>query len=128
MFKQLGELEAALSGIPELELAILIGSRATGTANSNSDWDFAIQWCCNLGFMEQLAATEKLRKELSMTLQTDMSRIDLINIPTARLAIKAVIAEEGVIIHGVETLSWYHFLHRTWRELEEAYWEEIYAA
>ncbi len=125
---ELDDLEAVLSVIPELELAILVGSRATGTSNPDSDWDFAIQWNYNLGFMEQLAATEKLRKELSMILQINMSDIDLINIPTAQLAMKAVVAEEGIIIHGSETLSWCHFLQRTWRELEEAYWEETYAA
>ena len=125
---KLDDLEVVLSVIHELELVILVGSRATGTGNPNSDWDFAIQWNYDLGFMEQLAATEKLRKELSMTLHINMSDIDLINIPTTQLAMRAVIAEEGVIIHGAETLAWCHFLQRTWRELEEAYWEETYAA
>ena len=128
MSMKLDDLETVLTIIPELELAILVGSRATETGSSDSDWDFAIQWSYHLGFIEQLAATEKLRKELSVILQLNMSDIDLIDIPTAHLAMRAVIAEEGVIIHGAETLSWCHFLQRTWRELEETYWEEIYAA
>ena len=125
---KLDDLKAVLSANPELELAILVGSRATGTDNPASDWDFAIQWSYNLGFMEQLAATERLRKELSMILQINMSDIDLINIPTAQLAMRAVVSEEGIILHGAETLAWCHLLQRTWRELEEAYWEETYAA
>lgn len=121
-------LSAAFLLIPELELAILVGSRVTGKVCSDSDWDFAIQWSQTLSFIEQLAVTENLRKQLSTILKTDMSDIDLIDLPTARLAMRAVVAEEGVILHGGETLAWCHFLQRTWRELEEMYWEETYAA
>ncbi len=122
------DLSAAFSLIPDLELAILVGSRATGTVCPDSDWDFAIQWSQNLSFIEQLAVTENLRKQLSTILKIDISDIDLIDLPTARLAMRAVVAEEGVILHGGDTLAWCHFLQRTWRELEETYWEETYAA
>jgi Polymerase beta, Nucleotidyltransferase len=121
------ELSAVFSLIPELDLAILVGSRTTGTVCSGSDWDFAIQWSHNLNFIEQLAVTENLRKQLSTILKIDISDIDLIDLPTARLAMRAVVAEEGVILHGGDTLAWCHFLQRTWRELEEVYWEETYA-
>jgi predicted nucleotidyltransferase len=125
---KLEDLGAVLADITELEFAILVGSRVTETASPDSDWDFAIQWSRALDFMAQLAATEKLRKELSTLLQVDIADIDLIDVPTAHLAMRAVVAEEGVVIHGAETLSWCHFLQRTWRELEEIYWEETYAA
>ncbi|MDA3806705.1 MAG: nucleotidyltransferase domain-containing protein [Thiomicrorhabdus sp.] len=122
------DLTSAFSAVSELELAVLVGSRAIGTDSPGSDWDFAVQWVYGLGFMEQLAATEKLRKLLSLVLSVDMDAIDLIDLPTARLAMRAVVAEEGVIIHGGDTLAWCHFLQRTWRELEETYWEETYPA
>jgi len=61
-------------------------------------------------------------------LGTSCSCIDLVDIPTARLAMRAVVAEEGVVIKGAETLAWHRFLQRTWRELEEHYWEQTYAA
>ncbi len=125
---KLKDLTSVFSVISELELAVLVGSRAIGTDCPGSDWDFAVQWVYGLGFMEQLAATEKLRKHLSLVLPADMEAIDLIDLPTARLAMKALVAEEGVILHGADTLAWCHFLQRTWRELEETYWEEIYAA
>lgn len=125
---KLKDLGAALSGIAELEFAILVGSRVTETANPNSDWDFAIQWSRTLDFMAQLGTTEKLRKQLSTILQVDIADIDLIDVSTAHLAMRAVVAEQGVVIYGAETLSWCHFLQRTWRELEEVYWEETYAA
>lgn len=117
-----------MAPIPDLELAIIIGSRATGTARPESDWDIAIQWSRGLGFIEQLAATEQLRKIISEQLGISVQSVDLIDLPTARLAMRAVVAEEGVIIKGGDSLAWHRFLQRTWRELEEHYWEQTYAA
>ena len=122
------KLNDILATKPALELAILIGSRANDSARPDSDWDLAIQWDRALGFVEHLAATEELRKELSVRLGLPVQEIDLIDLPTARLAMRSVVAEEGVILKGAETLAWHHFLQRTWRELEEQYWEKIYAA
>lgn len=121
-------LQSALAATPHLELAILIGSRATGTATSESDWDIAIQWPREMAFFEQLAATEKLRHEIAMIVCLTDQAIDLIDLPTARLTMRAVIAEEGVALKGGDSLAWHRFLQRTWRELEEHYWEETYAA
>lgn len=121
-------LQIIFAKIPQLELAILIGSRATGKTGSESDWDIAIQWPREMVFFEQLAATEKLRKELSYILHVSEQAIDLIDLPTARLAMRAVIAEEGIPLRGGDSLAWHRFLQRTWRELEEHYWEETYAA
>lgn len=117
-----------VAAVPELELAILIGSRATNTARPDSDWDIAIQWDRGLNFVEQLAAIEQLRKKISEKLGISASLVDLIDLPTARLAMRAVVAEEGVVIKGVDSIAWNRFLQRTWRELEEHYWEETYAA
>lgn len=121
-------LKNLFAATPEPELAVLIGSRANGTSRPDSDWDFAIQWVRTMGFLQQLAATEQLRNTLAKTLGTSCSGIDLVDIPTARLAMRAVIAEEGHILKGSETLTWHRFLQRTWRELEEHYWEQTYAA
>jgi len=112
----------------DLELAVLIGSRANDTAGPNSDWDIALQWSRDLSFMELLAATEGLRNRLAKLLGVPETAIDLIDLPTARLAMRAVVAEEGKPLKGAESLAWYRFLQRTWRELEELYWEQIYAA
>lgn len=122
------QLADILAGFTDLELAILIGSRATGTARADSDWDIAIQWSFGMDFIHQLAATEKLRMAVADKLGVPEQSIDLIDIPTSRLAMRAVIAEEGIPIIGSEGLPWYRFLQRTWRELEEQYWEQTYAA
>ncbi len=124
----ISRLSDILSNQPELELAILIGSRATGTAHPDSDWDIAIQWNRGIDFLKQLAATEQLRRTLAERLGMSEQDVDLIDIPTARLAMRAVVAEEGVPLKGGDSLAWYRFLQRTWRELEEQYWEQTYAA
>jgi len=125
---EIDDLKPVFSVIPELEFAVLIGSRSNGTAYSGSDWDFAIQWDREMSFMEQLSATEKLRKHIATCLKIDPSDIDLIDLPTARLAMRAVVAEEGHVLCGNDPLAWFHFLQRTWRELEMQYWGKIYAA
>ena len=111
----------------ELELAVLVGSQATGNATSNSDWDIAIRWIKQIEPMQRLAKTETLRRLLAKQLRQPETKIDLIDITTANLAMRAVIAEEGIVLKGEDNLAWNHFLQRTWRELETYYWNKIYA-
>jgi len=111
-----------------LELAILIGSQADNTATPNSDWDFAIQWKHDIDPIQQLVKTEKLRNQLAKALHQPDNKIDLINIPTAGLAIRGTIANNGIILRGENTLALSHFLLKTWRDLEEFYWDKLYAA
>jgi len=122
------QLSDILGTVANLELAILIGSRATGAARPDSDWDIAIQWSRGMDFIQQLAATEQLRMTLAEKLGAPEQSIDLIDLPTARLTMRAVVAEEGLPISGEDSLAWHRFLQRTWRELEEQYWEKTYAA
>lgn len=121
-------LKQLLSEQPDLELAVLVGSRATGNANSNSDWDFAIRWVKQIDSMQRLGKTETLRRLLAKQLHLPETEIDLIDITTAGLAMRAVIAEEGIVLKGEDDLAWNHFLQRTWRELETYYWNKYYAA
>ncbi len=109
----------------ELELAFLVGSRADETSSPNSDWDFAIQWHQSIDTMTKLSNTETLRHNLATLLSE--SDIDLIDLPTAGLAIRETVANHGIILEGENTLKLSHFLLKTWREVEEFYWEDIYA-
>ena len=120
-------LKQLLTNESRLELAFLIGSRANHTDHKQSDWDFALQWKKNLPIMEQLTATEVLRYKLAKQCGTTDDNIDLINIPNAGLAICEVIANEGIILKGDNTLALSHFLLRTWHQVEAFYWDEIYA-
>lgn len=114
---------------PNLEICALIGSRARDAHQADSDWDFAIQWPRDeLDPWEALTRTEQLRQDLASWLSCSGEMIDLVELPSAGLAIRAAVADEGVPLKGDEDLPWFHFLSRTWRELEDYYWDDIYAA
>ncbi|MDP3515052.1 MAG: DUF86 domain-containing protein [Sulfuritalea sp.] len=122
MTGQTGELErlrAFLAGQPALELAILVGSRADSRARKGSDWDIAIQWPNGLSLFDTLARSETLRRDLAAVLGVTEDFIDLIDLPNARLAMRAAVAEDGVPLQGEDSLAWNRFLARTWRELED---------
>jgi predicted nucleotidyltransferase len=118
---------AAVGAQPGLLFAVLVGSRATGLAHPDSDWDIALQWDHSLPWLEVLGRTETLRRELARALQVPEQAVDLIELRRANLAMRAAVAEEGVVLHGERTLPWERFLRRTWRELEDFYWDQAHA-
>jgi len=124
----LSTLQHILEAQSDLELAVLVGSQAEGRARPESDWDIAIQWNRELTMLENLANTETLRRLLATALGVTEDRVDLINLPGAGLAMRALVAEEGVPLKGEDSLAWNHFLGRTWRELEAWEWEKQHAA
>ncbi len=121
-------LRKLLSDAPELEFAVLVGSRAQGTARTQSDWDIALQWRPQADWLALLGTQETLRRRIADTLGASPEDIDLIELPRANLAMRANAAEDGVVLKGEDTLAWARFLTRTWRELEDFYWERAHAA
>jgi predicted nucleotidyltransferase len=117
--QQIEALTQLVMSNSEIELAVLVGSQATGKADQNSDWDLALQWKRTIEPLQLLGKTEQLRSTISNLLTISAEKIDLIDIPTAGLTMRAVVAEEGILLKGDNTLEWSHFLQRTWRELEE---------
>jgi predicted nucleotidyltransferase len=113
---------------PQLEFAVLVGSRASGTAHAGSDWDIALQWAPQLDWLTVLANTETLRRKLALALNVAEAEIDLIELRRANLAMRASAAEDGLSLAGEDSLAWAHFLRRTWRELEDFYWDKQHAA
>jgi predicted nucleotidyltransferase len=112
----------------ELSFAVLIGSRAAGLAQSHSDWDIAILWSYALSRMDTLGRTERLRIQLAKALGVSDDLVDLVDLRDANLTMRAVVAEEGQLLCRHDPLAWAQFLQRTWRELEDFYWEREHAA
>lgn len=108
-------------------MALLIGSRAKGIETEYSDWDFAIQWKREIPYLDSLGKTELLRSELSKIFNCSTEKIDIIDVPTARLAMRAAIAEDGILLKDDTHLTWSHFLLRTWRDLEDFDWDQKHA-
>lgn len=114
--------------ITDLELAVLVGSQAHGTATHRSDWDIAIRWEKQITGWARLEHSETLKQQIANAIEIHKGQIDLIDISLARLAMRAVIAEEGVVLKGEDTLAWSHYLTQTWGELEDYYWRKNNAA
>jgi hypothetical protein len=125
MGKAIGDI---LNGEPGIEFAALVGIRAEGASHPDSDWDIALQWDAKLDWMTVLGKTETLRMKLSKAIGVSLDDIDLIELRHANLAMRASVAEAGLPLKGEDTLAWAHFLKRTWRELEDFYWEQSHAA
>ena len=124
----LEKLRETADACPELVLAILVGSRAQGRTGPNSDWDIAVQWMRDMDWLITLGHTETLRRQFAQALGVEETQIDLIDLPRANLAMRASVADEGVPLKGENTLAWAHFLRRTWRDLEEFYWDQCYGS
>ncbi len=124
----IARLKAVLNEQLDLELAVLVGSQVEGGASPSSDWDIAIRWKRCVTPYQQLGKTETLRRLLAKNLELPEAQIDLVDLTSAGLAMRAVVAEEGLVLKGENTLPWHYFLERTWRDLESYYWDDVYAA
>lgn len=122
------DLKKLLQSLPELELAILIGSQALGNAMPASDWDIAVRWEKHIQGSARLQYMEILRQKIADAMKIHKDQIDLIDMTSARLAMRAAIAEEGILLKGEGTLAWSHYLLQTWAELEDYYWRQRHAA
>ena len=121
-------LAQALAETSGVAFAALIGSRADHTARESSDWDIAVCWESGGDPFARLGQHEALRHRLAQCLEIQDEKIDLIDLSSARLAMKAVVAEEGTILHMKDELAWAYFQTSTWRELEDYYWDRAHAA
>lgn len=120
--------QGVLAQRADLAFAVLVGSRATGTAHKDSDWDIAVKWANNLTGTNRLLAAEQLRQDLRQALQVREDQIDLIDLGEARLAMRALAAEEGTPLTIADDLAWVRFLQNTWAELEDNQWRTQHAA
>jgi predicted nucleotidyltransferase len=125
---ELDNLENLLQAIPDLDLAVLIGSQAHGNATTQSDWDIALLWKPHVNRIARIEYLETLRQQIADVMAIHKDKIDFIDITSARLAMRAVIAEEGIVLKGGDSLAWSHYLTQTWSELEDYYWRLSHAA
>jgi predicted nucleotidyltransferase len=121
-------VHAVLISTSGLAFAVLVGSRAEGTARQDSDWDIAIQWSTRMLSMDKLGTTEELRQSLCRALQVADSQIDLFDLSDARLTMRALVAEEGVPLWISDDLAWVRFLQNTWAQLEDNQWRKQHTA
>jgi predicted nucleotidyltransferase len=124
----LEHLKTLIQAQEGLEFAVLVGSQANGTANAQSDWDLALRWHKDISAMDQLMLSEQLKQTIHRELGVHPDQLDLIDMAHAKLAMRALVAEEGVVLAGQDTLPWLNFLTLTWAELEDFHWRKTHAA
>ncbi len=118
-------IKRTLENQPQVDFAVLVGSRVTGNTHAHSDWDIAIRWHPTLSWLNRVAETETLRRAIAASIHESENRIDLIDLADSNLAMRALVAEEGRPLKGENTNAWARYLRRTWRELEEAAFEKM---
>ena len=122
------QVDSIFARYAELEFAVLVGSRASGHARPDSDWDIAIRWAPDVSAYRRLELTESLRLDLARLLKVEPEKMDLIDMAVARLAMRALVAEHGQVLHGADSLPWLRFLQTTWAQLEDFDWRQRHAA
>jgi predicted nucleotidyltransferase len=119
---------ALWASYPALQFAVLVGSRATGQQQASSDWDIAVQWSPATDWGQALELTESLRLDIAKVLAVGAEHVDMIDLRRANLTMRASVAEEGQPLALPDERAWNHFLQRTWRDLEDFYWDRRHAA
>lgn len=121
-------LQETLASTPGLDFGVLIGSRALGTARVDSDWDIALQWSPGMDAYALLGHTETLRHDLAQALEVADTKVDLIDLRRAGLAMRSLVARQGILLVLNNPLRWAKFLERTWRDEEDFAWERGHVA
>ena len=121
-------LQTALAAQAGLAFAVLVGSQVTGRVHAQSDWDIAVHWDKTMQPAQRLLATEELRQRLRQVLAVPEDRVDLIDLADARLAMRSLVDEEGVLLYAQDDLAWVRFLQNTWAEVEDNDWRRRHVA
>jgi predicted nucleotidyltransferase len=76
----------------DLDLVVLFGSRAQGTAPSNSDWDLGVRFSPGQGDPLRLY---RLDVELATRLGCSSDAVDVVDLDQASYLLQRVVAEHG---------------------------------
>lgn len=121
---ELAAIKKTLGENPDVEFAVLVGSRAEDKAHKNSDWDIALWLVPTLKGMDRHGALVSVQLMLARALGISPEQIDIIDLHSAGLAMREQVVNAGHVLTGGDKLSWAHFQTRTWREIEEFHWNK----
>jgi uncharacterized protein len=116
---ELERMVQVLADQPKVSFALLIGSRINSSARATSDWDVAVWIPRELPALARFEVLESVRCRLADVLCVSPVRVDVIDLAHAGLAMRAVAADEGVLLKQDSGSLYNRFLNRTWRETEE---------
>lgn len=124
---QIIAIQQCIANTPDVLFAVLVGSRANNSQTEHSDWDIAVLWRHGPA-LERIGKHETLRHDLACHLAIPDDKVDLIDLSSTRLAMQAVVVEEGQLIWANDALAWAKYQIRVWRELEDYYRKKAHAA
>lgn len=124
---QIIAIQKRIANTPDVMFAVLVGSRANDTHTDQSDWDIAALWRHGPA-LDRIGKHELLRHDLARHLAIPDDKVDLIDLSNTRLAMQAVVVEEGQLVWANDALAWAKYQVRVWRELEDYYWKKAHAA
>ena len=112
-------LKTELVACTDVSFALLVGSQARAAPIATSDWDIALWIRPDLLPWQRHLALVDTQHRIARALQVDESAIDLIDLRSAGLAMRAEVANHGLLLKQDAHAAYNRFLVRTWRELEE---------
>lgn len=129
MKETLEKLKILLSIFPQIEIAWLFGSRASGKGTPISDWDLAIKFSSSQGWKEQM----HIRFAISEVVGTE--QVDLVDWDKAPLPLRYAIVQDGMILLSrneelrvdlqTETRSRYWDFEPYRKECQDAFFQRI---
>lgn len=105
-------IRAIFRSHPEIKSVYLFGSRATGKAVKNSDYDFAILIDEDLSKGKRFDLRLRLMAEISKALKTDAVDVVILN-DLASLFFKYAIIKEGKVVYQKNDMETAEFESRT---------------
>jgi len=98
--------------IPYLKLLVLLGSRARGDHDAESDWDFAVLYDEELRRKyEKSIYSLRIWKVLKKVLHLSEDKIDIVNLDQCSLRLKHIVAQDGEVIFEKEDGLFEEFHH-----------------
>lgn len=122
------KISDCLAVLEDICFATLIGSRCNHTARADSDWDIAVWIARNINGLHRLDLLEEARHKIASALSISPDKVDIIDLAESGLAMRATVANGGLLVKQDPGSLYNRFLVRTWRELEEFDRENRHAA
>lgn len=121
---ELTAIQASLGGNPAVEFAVLVGSRAEGRSQPQSDWDIALWLAPSMQGLQRHGMLVDIQLQVARALGVSPEQVDIIDLQCAGLAMREQVVNAGVVLAGGNKLSWAQFQTRTWREIEDFQWSK----
>lgn len=108
--EELKKLSQQIPGIiPDLKMLVLFGSRATGEAQANSDWDFAILYDQAAHTKDNAWGIFELPMLIGKIFNINADKIDIVELNHCSWLIAHFVARDGILIFEKDPSGFEYF-------------------